>query len=511
MLHSNITKGLIFLLVMVNVFSTVPVAQASSQEPRVLVIYDSLAKGTIREGNLDVLERLLAAYGIQTTQTTIDHYKKGQIKGYTKIITVHNAIDLPITNEAFNSDYSAYLGDILHIGESVPSRLQTALDIRPQTTGQKSVQLEVGSFRQQMLLYNIPIISQNASPYGILQMEDGSRVSFAVHDRGMAYAPYLHKGDLSELAVSSLLKAWLGIEEEGQLYLIFKEIYPFSDLGLLEQMADKLYESGIPFMVSVRPVFRNTDFPAMKRYLEALKYVQAKNGSIVVHAPVVASTAGATGSSLKESMTGFIDSLAEYGIAPLGIGAYSYWPYDKLYTAEGMSAFDSTILFPTTEKPYREKSDTSASYSSSLYSMPLDYLQQFEYKGLPLQALPMNTAITFDFSDDKKTVDDMLQQITASQIIFVDYKNTAHVVRTQSNTVVSQNGTLLINGHSVNLDPALQSVSSDFMYKPADKVSFTRLFNMQNKVLLVIIAIINIAFIGFLIIGFRLYRRKYLK
>lgn len=511
MLSSYTHKVMISFLVMANVLLASPVAQATSQEPRVLVIYDSLAKGTNREGNLDVLERLLAAYGMQTTQTTFDHYKRGQIKAYTKIITVQNASDLPLTNEAFISDFAAYSGDILHIGESAPSRLQTALGIHPQTTGQKSVQLEVGSFRQQMLVNNIPLISQNASPYGTLGMEDGSRVSFAVHDSGMAYAPYLHKGDLSELAVSSLLRAWLGVQEEGNLYLIFKEIYPFSDLRLLEQMADKLYESGIPFMVSVRPVFRNTDFPAMKRYLEALKYVQAKNGSIVVHAPVVASTAGGAGSSLKQSMTGFIDSLAEYGIAPLGIGAYSYWPYDKLYTAEGMSAFDSTVLFPTTEKPYREKSDTSASYSSSLYSMPLDYLQQFEYKGLPLQALPMNTAITFDFSDDKKIVDDLLQQIAASQIIFVDYKNTAHVVRTQSNTVVSQNGTLLINGHSVNLDPALQSVSSDFMYKPADKVSFTGLFNMQNKVLLVVIALINMAFIGFLIIGFRLYRRKYLK
>jgi uncharacterized protein YdaL len=511
MLRSYTHKALISFLVMVNVFSASPVAQATSQGSHVLVIYDSLAKGTIREGNLDVLERLLAAYGIQTTQTTFDHYKTGQINAYTKVITVHNATDLPITNKAFITDYSVYSGDILHIGESVPSRLQEVLGIRPQTTGPKSVQLEVGSFSQQMLLNNIPVISQKTSPYGTLRMEDGTRVSFATHEKGMAYAPYLHKGDLSELAVSSLLKAWLGVQEEGHLYLIFKEIYPFSDLDLLEQMADKLYESGIPFMVSVRPVFRNTNFPAMKRYLETLKYVQAKNGSIVVHAPVVASTAGATGSGLKQNMSDFIDSLAEYGIAPLGIGAYSYWSYDKLYTAEGMSAFDSTILFPTTEKPYREKSDTSASYSSSLYSMPLDYLRQFEYKGLPLQALPMNTAITFDFSDDKKILVDMLHQITASQMIFVDYKNTAHVVRTQSNTVVSQNGTLLINGHFVNLDPALQSVSSNFMYKPADKVSFTRLFNMQNKVLLVVIALVNIAFIGFLIIGFRLYRRKYLK
>lgn len=86
----------------------------------------------------------------------------------------------------------------------------------------------------------------------------------------------------------------------------------------------------------MRPVFSNTDFPAMQRYLEALKVVQSKNGSILINAPVVMPSINSNDHTLGDKMSGFINLLAENGIAPLGMGADLYWTYDKEYSSAGM-------------------------------------------------------------------------------------------------------------------------------------------------------------------------------
>lgn len=163
----------------------------------------------------------------------------------------------------------------------------------------------------------------------------------------VAFVPYFGTGFGAEISMGYVLADWLGIQNDGQIYLIFKEIYPFSDLKLLESAANQLYEAGIPFIFSIRPVFYNTDYPAMKRYLEVLKYVQSRDGSIFVDAPVASLAAGIQKDLLKEKMTGFIDLLAANGIVPLGIGVSSelYWRNGDQFVEKGMSFFNSAILF----------------------------------------------------------------------------------------------------------------------------------------------------------------------
>lgn len=70
-------------------------------------------------------------------------------------------------------------------------------------------------------------------------------------------------------------------------YILIDEIYPFSDLNMLCQTADKFYNSGINFIVSVMPIYENFDYPAFKSYAQVLRYIQYKGGSIVLHNPIV--------------------------------------------------------------------------------------------------------------------------------------------------------------------------------------------------------------------------------
>lgn len=495
-----------------------PTAATSAKPPvRVLVLYDSLGIGTAREGNVDMLTRLLASYSAEVTLRSFDSYEPGMLRRFTNLIAVRNSSELPITNAAYLTDYASYRGSYLHIGEAPPAGVQTALGIRPQLRiiGGASARLAYGGFTQTIRpLSPVPTLANRTrSTYGSIDAgaHEQQPAPFAIRKGPIAYQPYLGSGDISGLTLAGLLKDWLGVTTGGHTILVFKEIYPFSDLDQLMRLADRLYDNGIPFAISVRPVFRNTDYPAMKRYAEALQYVQAKNGAILVNAPAVTSTVASGVDTLPTLMADFIDTLAACGIVPLGLGADSYWAYDRLYAQEGMGFFDSAILFPGTDKPYRARTDTSRVFASSHYSMPFGYLQQFAYKNGEVQTLPMNTAVTCDFSDDPKQLDTLVKQAVDSGLAFADYRDYAHQVRTDTTLALSQGGSLMLNGSPLNPDAVIGQIGGNFAGGPEQTQSFTRLLSAQNKIFILLIVFANVAFIGFLMIGSRLYRRKYLK
>ncbi|SFF00371.1 Uncharacterized protein YdaL [Paenibacillus algorifonticola] len=519
--------NLLLLLCLLYSSSTSSLAAAAEREAepiRVLLLYDSLAKDTPKSGNVEALQQQLAAFGVQVTLLSVDGYSGGMLKQYRKVILVRNAADMELTNAAFVQDRAVYRGDYFHIGEELPASQQEALHIGiEQTPSEETMLLAIGPYSDAaMRVQNTPYIvmqqttaKPQAEVYGSFTPTQNSGANesspYAARNEHAAYVPYFQKGNLSELAMSYVLKDWLGLAELGQTYLLFKEIYPFSDLTLLAGMADTLYDAGIPFAISVQPVFSNSDFPAMQRYLETLKYVQSRNGTVLVNAPVVASTIGQNDQTLKTKMTSFIDVLAAYGIAPLGMGAEMYWSYDKEYAVDGMGFFDSAVLLPNKKLMYRSQTNVSQPFASSLYSISPSFLAGFDREGKAWEPLPMNTALTYDFAENEVQLSADLASITESWMTFTDYKQNDHEVRTEAHVILSQGGHLTINGQALALNDAVRQVSSDYEYADKGTVSFSTLFNVQNKIFIIII-IVSLLIFGFLfMIGYRLYRRKYFK
>lgn len=486
---------------------------AGNAAPHVLLVYDSMAKGSSRAGNIETLKRLLASNSAQVTLVSQDDYAQGSLQAYTKVIAIHNAADLSV-NSVFLDDLNAYKGDYLHIGEHLPAKLRAALNIQTQVTGRETIDLSIGPFGESSIqVERMPYIVQaQGTTYGSIQLGNRDAAApYAVRLGHNAYVPYFEQGNLSELALAYVLKDWMGVSDQGRTYVVFKEIYPFSDLALLEQLADKLYSAGIPFIASVRPVFYNTDYPAMLRYLETLKYIQSRNGSILVHAPIVATSVPPEDYTLIDKMAHFVNVLADYDIAPLGLGTEMYWSYDERYSDEGMRFFDSAILFPDEKPYYRSRINTSRPLDSALFSMQLTFLQQFKHAGKAIEPLPMDTVLTYDFVDNEAELDEIVQQLSDSWITFADYKYGSHRVQTEKNEIVSRAGQLAINGEPLVLNIEMKSISSDYTYKEVEEKSLEALFNVQNKIFVVLILITLAAFGMFLIIGYRMYKRKYFK
>lgn len=491
-------------------------AQSATQQPKVLLLYDSLAAGTPQEGNVRELERQLAAYHVQVTVSALDRYKEGMMTAFPHVITVINAPDLTMSvNKPYVEDLVRYSGQYLHIGFNPPARLQQALQLSTGVVEEEGAALTAGSFHgENLTLQQVPFIASSKADreYGSLYLKSsGRKIPYAVGSGKFTYVSFLEEDNATVLAAAAVLKDWLGAASAAGPYLVIKEIYPFSDLALLEELAGRLYEAGIPFIASVRPVFSNTDFPAMQRYLKALKVVQSKNGSILVNAPVVMPSINSSDHTLGGKMSGFIDLLAENGIAPLGMGAETYWTYDKEYAAAGMGFFDSVVLFQDENVIHMEETNVSASFASSLYSMTPEFLQSLKHEGKAMPRLPMDVAVTLDLPEDEAGLELLLQTVDDYWITFADYKQAAHTVVMDTNTISSADGVIRVNGNTLNIDYVPETVSSDYQYKEEQVKSFTKLFSVQSKFFIVVIAAALLFFGGLLTIGYRLYRRKYLK
>nr|WP_094094966.1 DUF2334 domain-containing protein [Paenibacillus physcomitrellae] len=503
-------------------FSDTASSSGSTSSPSVLLVYDSLGTGTPQQGSIAALERLAAAYGAEVEEVSLDDYEAGKLRSFGKVIRVVNLAAEPAGSEHkekekgpsdFLNDLQGYTGDFLQIGGQLPEPERSKLGISTSVIRQEPVLLTTDEglhteFNVQQMTY---ITAGKGEVYGRLTLQSAQGTfPYSLQSGGTAYVPYFETGGGSELVMAGVMKRWFHEEGPGRAYLLVKEIYPFSNLSLLKAMADQLYEAGIPYIASVRPVFSHTEYPAMQRYLETIKYMQARGGSILVNVPVVMDGVQAQKDELQSEMEGFIDLLVKSGIAPLGAGAEQYWSHDGEYTVKGLSFFDSAVLFPDAKVIPKEPLPVQRSFRSALFSVTMADLRQ-SYGDNPVQELPVNTAVTYDFPDQAEGLQAIVEELKAAWISFADYKQLSHEVKTQSSTVQSRQGAVVLNGEPLNLNYNGSQVSQDYQYVQQTETSFRRLFQVQNTLFMVIIAFSLIVFGGLLLIGRRLYRRKFLK
>ncbi|KKO53728.1 hypothetical protein [Paenibacillus sp. DMB20] len=113
-------RGIVGLLVLLMLSLNFPEPVRADREfspSSVLIVYDSLGIGTMQEGNVEALKRLLAAFRVQVTAESVDTYMAGSMKKYSKLIEVRNRLDLMEEQSDFTRDLQTYEGDILYIAK----------------------------------------------------------------------------------------------------------------------------------------------------------------------------------------------------------------------------------------------------------------------------------------------------------------------------------------------------------------------------------------------------------
>ncbi|WP_214628283.1 hypothetical protein [Paenibacillus agaridevorans] len=485
----------------------------------VMVVYDSLGLGTPNEGNVESLLRLLGALGVPASIHSMDDEDVG-LRANRGLIVVRNAPELEDSYSRFEaSELARYDGRYLHVGFGMPETYADMLGLKIGMSMAEPAKLTIGPIRMALLGAAGERLPYIAETYGhtfgrIAWLSTGRQTPFGAVNGTVATVPFFRADAASELAMAYVLKDWMQLPGEGKPYLLYKDIYPFTNLDLLKGTADALYAAGIPFIYSVRPVYANTDYPAMHRYLEALRVVQARNGAIFADAPNVSQVAGIQSENLAEKTELFLNVLGEAGVVPLGMGvsAELYWQAASGISNEGLLPFDTLVLYPPgrTAGLLRPERPAPRLFDSSMLAVRWSELGPYWEAGRRYP-LPVDVAFVTEFYESEQEMKTAIQKLQDSWIPFADYKGGTHETLTSNHRMASKGGILSIDGEQVVFSRSEEVVNPDYDYRDEAPRSFERLFTVQNYIYLAIIGLSLVLFGVVLLVGYRIYKRKFMK
>lgn len=287
---------------------------------------------------------------------------------------------------------------------------------------------------------------ENARRYGNILLSTGESFPFGVICANVAYAPWYQAQGLSYIMLGGLLRDYFGgASTAGDMYVLLDEIYPFSDLEMLRTTADRFAQSGIPFIVRVMPVYDNLDYPAFKRFTQALRYVQTRGGSIVLHDPIVR--------QYETERAPLAEKLARAKVA---------------LTKEGIALYDL-------DRPGVEIS--------------LEALQRISHAELSFGGLPVDTMIRFSLFETQAALADAVQGLDDAWLSLSNYK--AKFPQLEAPQFEEK------------------AIETAYVYRTGISTSLNGFFSGANRVLLMIVGISTVVFLILIALGRRLYREMF--
>ena len=284
-------------------------------------------------------------------------------------------------------------------------------------------------------------------PYGHIVLNSGDSFPFAVIFANTAYVPWYEPEGLSYIMLGGLLRQYFGgmASATGQMYALLDEIYPFSDLEMLRTTADRFAQSGMPFIVRVMPVYDNLDYPAFKRFTQALRYVQSKGGAIVLHDPLVRQY-----ESEREPLS------------------------DKLARARSALSEEGLALYEL---------------DSPGLGLTLEDLQSIAHTRLNFGSLPIDTMLRIPLFTDEKALSAAMQQLDDAWLSLSDYKSEFPQLEAPQYEE--------------------KAIETSYVYRKSVLASLGGFFSGANRILLMIVGASVVVFLVLIALGRRLYRQMF--
>lgn len=101
-------------------------------------------------------------------------------------------------------------------------------------------------------------------------------------------------------------------------FIVMEEVYAFSSPVELLERLDTLLGENLPVVLGIMPIYENTEYPAMREFIEVIRYAQSEDCRILLHFPIVSSY-GAEEGEITEVIEGQIAFYESMGIYPAGI------------------------------------------------------------------------------------------------------------------------------------------------------------------------------------------------
>lgn len=193
------------------------------------------------------------------------------------------------------------------------------------------------------------------------------------------------------------------------------------------------------------PVYDNLDYPAFKRFTQALRYVQAKGGTLVLHDPIVR--------QYEAEREPLADKLARAKAA---------------FAEEGITLFD--MDFPGLTVSFQE-------------------IQDISHVRLNFGSLPIDTMICFSLFKDERTLLDTVEQLNDAWLSISNYQSNFPQLEV--------------------LQYEEKAIDAAYVYREGMLATLSGFFSGANRILLIIVGVSVAVFLVLIVLGRRLYRQMF--
>ncbi|GEO68964.1 hypothetical protein [Levilactobacillus acidifarinae] len=497
-----------------------PVAHAQSQikTQRVLIVYDARNPRADGPAKIATLQRLLASVGVPTQTEALAHYHAGQLttQKYQGVVTLVNWPTDHGHNAAFTRDRERFTGRQLHIGQDLSDAEARHLHATPQTRYHQQFTLRSGQSWQLLpFSENLTVLpSHGDRQLGQLQIQGTDRTTYAYGTvRGRyGYLPYLANDGLSlVLAMRTVAKLFHQTGTQRPL-LTITGVTPYSDLRRLRQLGQQLAAANIPFAVSTTTVANNTALQGFSAFTRTLRAIERDNGVIFLQTPTVHAANAKSGNALEQLMVAQLNQLGQRQVIPVGLSAPAYWNQDKLLRRHGLQRASDVLLLPNPKTPvYAQRDNLGATYDRTWFGLSLRSLQTQRDGQLTPDHLALPTAITTAMPTSARQLTATMRQIKALPVTWYQPQQQLQTsLVSASATFAYRRGTYLLNGRAVTIGAEATGVPR-YHFTRKNKVVLGNYFKYQGWILLGFFAVTTVVLVTFLVVGRRIYRRKFMR
>jgi len=325
----------------------------------------------------------------------------------------------------------------------------------------------------------------------------------------LRYIPYVDLHDnLTYLALSKELTAWMWIYKNLPpryvQYIVLDEVYPFMPAQRLLDQVEVLVKEEIPFVITVMPIYHNSDYPAMQQFCEVLRYAQDHGGAVLLRMPILRIPMDDLDTYYK-ILTDVTMAYNQYGVYLLGIEVPQSVLTDEL-SLTWMRRYKTVFVYDDGMEAEYDKSchRNKVYYNYHTLVMPLKTLDDSgtNYAGNYAAALYINT--TEATADE---VEEIAVKFKRSDLFTKSLWEMSHSVWANDYHLSYEQSVLKINDEIQELtyEPKAYNERYDYKRNILKRVSVN--IQNQSRELIVLVTIVTVVFCGMILYARRVNRR----
>lgn len=289
-------------------------------------------------------------------------------------------------------------------------------------------------------------------------------------------------------------------------FLVLDSVYPFMPAQQLLDIIEGVEQLGIPYVISVMPQSRNSDFPAMRQFCQVLAYAQSRGATIILRAPVIRKDIEDI-EELYERLTDMTNAYIDYGVYPLGIEVPYSWINREPYLTV-LARYRTVFVYEDGGEHFFDPESHTSLISRQGHQLVYPRAE-LDQDGIS-QLQCYSSATYVDCSGDAARFLRYAELGKTGGIPFADLRDYSHRVWLDDRAVSYENGTVYVDGvmQDTTFRPVPYDSDYDFRRGALERMSMD--LRGQNRLLMLGVAVLLVIFLTSIFYARRRMHKRFL-